>query len=207
MRCHGETLSESHWKKTAHSKADMSCVSCHQIHPKRPGEDKPHSLGTDARSIAFNQKTADKSMLKDSEARLCGSCHAPESGQFRLNSHHPVNEGSMVCSDCHATHPSRKAKTRNAAFKENCVSCHAEFKGPFVYEHDPVAGFSGDGCLDCHKAHGSHNPSLLNSYSRGLCAQCHTEKLTTHYPGSNCWNAGCHASPHGSNTDPLLRKP
>lgn len=208
MRCHGQTLSENHWKTNEHSRAGMSCVSCHQIHPTSdpalPGIKKGNAK--DAKSPLFVAKVDPKSMLRADEATLCGSCHGPVLGEFRHTSHHPVPEGSMVCSDCHVPHPTKDSKVRKDAVKGQCVTCHTEMAGPFVFQHDPVTGHSGDGCQECHKPHGSSNPKMLNSNTRGLCAQCHTEKLGRHYPGQSCWNAGCHVAPHGSNTDPRFLK-
>ena len=208
MRCHGQTLSEVHWKVNEHKKAGLSCVSCHQIHPTSDpaltGVKKGNAK--DARSPIFVAKGDPKPMLKADEATLCGSCHGPTLGDFKHASHHPVPEGSMVCRDCHTPHPTKDAKVRKDALKNNCVTCHTEMAGPFVFEHDPVSGHTGDGCLECHQPHGSNNPKMLNSVSRGLCSQCHTDKLGRHYPGQTCWTAGCHVASHGSNTDPRFLK-
>lgn len=205
LRCHGQTMSPSHWKLTEHSRADLSCVSCHQIHTDTVpdfGKAVRKGQAKDPRTAAFVAKANPKAMLKADEATLCGSCHPGALGEFRNAVHHPVPEGSMSCSDCHTAHPSKSAKNMAGGLKDACVKCHTEFAGPFVFEHDPVAGFSGDGCKECHKPHGSNSPNMLNSNSRGLCAQCHTDKLGTHYPNQTCWTSGCHVATHGSNSDP-----
>lgn len=207
LRCHEKTMAPSHWKRTEHARADVACVSCHQIHT-----DTDTNLGhalekKDPRSQVFVAKVDPKAMLKADEATLCGSCHPASIAEFRGATHHPVPEGVMVCSDCHTSHPTKDSKVGHDALKGKCVSCHSEKAGPFLYEHDPVAGFTGNGCQECHKPHGSNNPKMLNSVTRGLCAQCHTDKLAKHYPGQSCWNAGCHVSSHGSNADPRFLKP
>lgn len=210
LRCHGETLSESHWKRTSHARADMSCVSCHQIHPDsdpalEPGVVRKGNAAEPAKPVFAVQKLA-KSMLKADEAQLCGGCHGPQLAEFRLASHHPMPEGRVVCSDCHSAHPSKASKGDRPGIKGPCVKCHTEKAGPFVFEHDPVMGLGGDGCAECHRAHGANNPKLLTSASRALCAQCHTEKLSSHYPGT-CWSAGCHVATHGSNTSSNFLSP
>jgi len=207
LRCHEKTMSPSHWKRTAHGRADVGCVSCHQIHT-----DTDNGLGhaankKDPRAAVFVARTEPKAMLKADESTLCGSCHAPVLAEFRGAAHHPVPEGKLACSDCHTPHASKNSKVNNDALKGKCVSCHTEKAGPFIFEHDPAAGFSGDACQDCHKPHGTNNPKLLNSVTRGLCAQCHTDKLAQHYPGQTCWTAGCHVASHGSNTDRRFLKP
>lgn len=208
MRCHAETMSQSQWHRTSHQQANLACVSCHQIHTNTPPDEKlaKSKLATVTNPL-FEAKPATKKLLKADEMTLCSSCHRAEAAQFRLNSHHPLPEGRVSCSDCHATHPTNKARKTVDIVKEKCASCHAEHAGPFVFEHDPVAGLTGDGCAECHRSHGSHNPKLLKSFSRGLCASCHTEKTTTHYPGRTCWSAGCHVALHGSNNDSRFLRP
>lgn len=207
LRCHEKTLSETHWKRTEHARADLSCVSCHQIHTDTDAALGHSAKKKDPRTPAFAAKVDPKAMLKADEAKLCGSCHPASLAEFRGSSHHPVPEGRVVCSDCHTPHPTKDAKVKHDALKGKCVTCHTEKAGPFLFEHDPVAGFTGNGCQECHRPHGSNNPKMLNSVTRGLCAQCHTEKLAQHYPGQTCWTAGCHVASHGSNTDPRFLKP
>ncbi len=207
LRCHEKTMKSSHWKNTDHARADLACVSCHQIHT-----DTDNGLGhsakkKDPRTPLFVATVDPKLMLKADEPTLCGSCHPGALANFRGTSHHPVPEGRMACSDCHTAHPSKDSKVNNDAIKGKCVTCHTEKAGPFLYEHDPVAGFTGDGCQECHRPHGSNNPKMLNSVTRGLCAQCHTDKLGSHYPGQTCWTAGCHVASHGSNSDPRFLNP
>jgi predicted CXXCH cytochrome family protein len=211
LRCHESTLSESHWKRSEHARSNLSCVSCHQIHPDsesgfEKGTVDKGKVG-DTKKPLFVARIQPHNLLKADEATLCGSCHGAQVAEFRLANHHPIPEGRMQCSDCHNAHPSKKEKIGKSFEKDKCVKCHSEVAGPFVHEHDPVAGHTGSGCAECHKPHGSSNPKMLNSFSRGLCAQCHTEKLARHFPGQTCWSAGCHVAPHGSNTSPnLLRR-
>jgi DmsE family decaheme c-type cytochrome len=198
LRCHGGTMKLSHWHQTEHGRTDTSCVSCHLIHPKGNDPGKGHGL---VKKSVFAAAKQSGSLLKADEPTLCATCHASAVGQFRMNSHHPIPEGRMLCSDCHDIHPTKAASKKIGVVKEKCVSCHGDIAGPFAFEHDPVAGWTGEGCAECHRAHGTQNPKLLKATSRGLCSQCHTDKATTHYPGRTCWTAGCHVALHGSNTD------
>lgn len=213
LRCHSRTMSESHWKKTAHARGDMSCRSCHFIHKDAKQSDPAARATRDAQSIRKPTAVAVKEtqhLLKDHEADLCGSCHKADIAQFRQPYHHPVPEGRMTCSDCHEPHPTRTSLRKGSMRvglknpTQVCATCHREVAGPFVYQHDPVTGASGDGCVECHKPHGATNPKMLGAFSRGLCNQCHTDKNATHYPGQTCWASGCHAALHGSNRDPNL---
>lgn len=213
LRCHGQTMDPSHWwDRTDHARANLSCVTCHQIHPDTEQTLETGALNRgrteDPRSLVHEDGQPQKELLlKADEPKLCGQCHQSELAKFRLNFHHPVPEGRLVCSDCHAVHPTKQAQVRRTPFKSACVVCHQEKAGPFVYEHDPAAGWDGTGCVECHEPHGSQNPDMLNSRSRGLCAQCHSDKLANHHPGETCWSSGCHVATHGSNSNPDFLQP
>jgi DmsE family decaheme c-type cytochrome len=183
----------------------LSCINCHQIHPK-PYDPNP---GGKDRGLAKRQvfaATKDSNpLLRADESTLCAECHKPEIADFRKNSHHPIPEGRMNCSDCHSIHPTTADRLKVKTLKDKCVTCHADIAGPFAFEHDPVAGWIGGGCNECHNPHGSQNPQLLKSFSRGMCAQCHTAQGgANHHPGQTCWTSGCHVAVHGSNHDPRL---
>jgi len=208
LRCHESVMGKPHWAQTEHARADVSCVGCHRIHIPENDSLQNRAKAFPGVDLAVRQQTVAQKepslLLKADERTLCGSCHRQEAAQFRLNSHHPVPEGRMVCSDCHSVHPTRATGRKVEPAKPNCVSCHGQHSGPFVYEHDAVNQWAGDGCGECHRSHGTSNPRLLKSFSRGLCAQCHTDKAATHYPGRTCWQAGCHVALHGSNSDPYF---
>jgi predicted CXXCH cytochrome family protein len=225
LRCHADTITESHWKLAAHARAGVSCTTCHQIHQvDRLGVDEIKHSSPDEKldgagsidriittpksafptSQAYENVADPKVMLKADEPTLCGKCHRRQLAEFRHNFHHPVPEGRMVCSDCHNVHSNRDDRKTVRTAKQSCITCHAEVAGPFVYEHDPVSDMTGEGCLECHRPHGSQNPKMLNAFSRGLCTQCHTDKAVNHNPGRTCWDSGCHSAVHGSNHDPLL---
>lgn len=214
LRCHNDVMTENHWERTDHARGNISCISCHKIH--QDGHPDPlKATGKGPKGPVFPSAAEPRKLLKADQATLCGSCHRLQANRFRMNFHHPVPEGRMVCSDCHQVHPQSagakgdsdpRSPTQVATIglqndKETCVTCHAENAGPFVYQHDPVEGMTGQGCLECHNPHGSQNPFMLNLSSRGLCAQCHADKLTTHNPGRTCWSVGCHVGIHGSDHD------
>lgn len=217
LRCHDDTMTAAHWRRTGHARANVTCVACHQLHfPDRLGKDReppvdpadkekpkpaPNGSGKSLRAPFYTAAPDPKAMLKADEATLCGQCHKKEIAEFRNNFHHPLPEGRLVCSDCHDVHPNRNAEKHLRTAKQSCITCHADKAGPFVFEHEPVADQTGDGCLECHRPHGSHNPKLLTTFSRGQCNPCHTDKANNHYPGRTCWQSGCHEAIHGSNHD------
>jgi predicted CXXCH cytochrome family protein len=137
---------------------------------------------------------------------LCLGCHTQQRGEFHQNSRHPIFEDRMSCTSCHNPHTDDEHGTRERmrivqGLDDRCATCHTDKRGPFVFEHDMSA--TGDGCVTCHQPHGSPNNKLLKLNGRGLCLQCHTDITfdPEHQsrPG-NCWQAGCHADLHGSQT-------
>ncbi len=206
LRCHGDTMRLAQWHRTDHAKSDVSCTSCHQIHPSLE-EQRVGKAPLPGSAPWVAERVPIAGLLTSDQVRLCGGCHQRAVNQMRLPFHHPVLQGRMVCTDCHDVHPSKSGRKKAHPFKSTCLTCHAEKTGPFVFEHDPVAGWSGEGCTECHQPHGAPHPSLVKAFSRGLCNQCHTDKGNAHFPGWTCWQAGCHVAVHGSNSDPFLRTP
>ncbi|MDO6620535.1 MULTISPECIES: DmsE family decaheme c-type cytochrome [unclassified Shewanella] len=178
--CHNDNA-RSAWHTSAHADQDVACVSCHQVHAAK-----------------------DPIMVKNTQAEVCANCHIKVNADTHKRSHHPINNGSMVCTDCHNPHGSM-GESDLKAFNVNqtCFECHAEKRGPFLWEHAPVM----ENCANCHNAHGSVNNDLLKSRVPMLCKQCHAGDIhASTMPGDNqsvqtagqgCLN--CHSQIHGSN--------
>lgn len=77
LGCH-QNGQRTHWQASEHQAADLSCVSCHNIHAAQ-----------------------DPVLSKLAQPAVCEGCHAEKRSQLQLRSHHPVPEGLMTCSDCH----------------------------------------------------------------------------------------------------------
>ncbi|HWH69351.1 MAG TPA: cytochrome c3 family protein, partial [Candidatus Sulfotelmatobacter sp.] len=131
--------------------------------------------------------------------------------QANRQSHHPIREGKVSCTDCHDPHGGFGAKMIKADnVNELCFKCHADKRGPYMWEHPPVE----ENCMTCHTAHGSNHTKLLVRKGPNLCQSCHD---WTQHPGGaytasgnftngapakqlvarNCLN--CHNNVHGSN--------
>jgi len=152
---------------------------------------------------------------KDPQA--CYQCHLNVNAEFHLPQHHPVTEGKMNCVSCHDPHGLDIMKPAGgvamARLNESCGQCHREQTRPFVFEHAALR----EGCTTCHNPHGSINAKLLTIRDSNLCLRCHAQTrhpdtATQLYIGNvdhtgfirygACWTSGCHASIHGSNTQP-----
>jgi DmsE family decaheme c-type cytochrome len=191
LSCHAGT--HPNFERTAHGEAGVSCTSCHSNH-------------------AFKSEAH---LLKIDEPKLCYSCHTDVKAAFAQPFHHKVNEGLLVCSDCHNPHGTFKDKLLRSSADQNavCTKCHAETLGPFVYEHPPL---KLEGCTSCHLPHGSPNARLLNRNNvNSLCLQCHSASDNFTAPGTPSFHnqanqyqacTNCHVQIHGSNADSFFFK-
>lgn len=186
LTCH-ESGQRLHWASSEHQFADLSCVTCHQIHASQSSV--PQGLES---------------------TKLCLSCHLEKRAQIAQRSHHPLNEGLMTCTNCHNPHGSETVSLlAKASVNDTCIECHTEKRGPFLWEHEPVT----DDCTNCHNPHGSTQSRLLTVRPPFLCQTCHSDAFhpSTLYSGldtppngagqtvlgSSCTN--CHSQIHGSN--------
>jgi DmsE family decaheme c-type cytochrome len=177
--CHSNA-GQAHFAGSAHDNRDVSCVTCHNPHPKG----KPA-----------------KGLLSKPQFELCTTCHLQKKAALMRSGHMPMREGKMNCTSCHNPHGNTNDKQLlQSSVNANCYSCHAEKRGPFLFEHAPVR----ENCLNCHDAHGSIHDNLLKVKQPVLCQQCH---IGTRHPGQihvndrysyaqGCLN--CHPTVHGS---------
>jgi len=185
LACHNETPELALWTMGEHARNDISCADCHSIH--------------DGTQPAVNQP------------EVCFSCHRDVKFDANKQSHHPIIEGKVSCSDCHNPHGSlNESQLRADSKNELCYNCHADKRGPFLWEHPPVE----EDCGNCHMPHGSRHNNLLTSRPPNLCQDCHD---WSRHPGSaydesnnfagiggnrfvsrSCVN--CHSAIHGSNS-------
>jgi len=190
LSCHGGQ--HANFDRSAHAKANVSCISCHSIHES---EEKAE-------------------LLKTSQPNLCFQCHSDQKAQFSRAFHHKVEEGLIKCTDCHDSHGTtgRSALKSSAQQDAVCTKCHTETAGPYVYEHAVV---KTEGCTSCHSPHGTPNPRMLNTANvNTLCLQCHSPSpnFSTGLPIGPAHNQNqqyqactiCHTSVHGSNTSPVF---
>lgn len=187
LDCHREQNHMIGWSGSVHQREDVACVSCHRIHAAH-----------------------DPVTRVAQQPAVCYQCHRDVRADFDKFSAHPVREGDMACSGCHAPHDSLyPALLKRPTLNQTCYTCHAEKRGPFLWEHAPVA----EDCSNCHRPHGSVNPALLTSRPPLLCQQCHApadhpsvaftgaglpgQNPSAFLLGGSCTN--CHSRVHGSN--------
>ena len=116
LSCHRTGSTRHLWEGSAHQTHDVACTSCHQVHH---GKDKVRD--------------------KRTQAEVCFACHKEQRAQVNKQSHHPVLEGKVSCSDCHNVHGSAGPKLmKRDSVVETCYTCHMEKRGPFVHNHQPV---------------------------------------------------------------------
>ena len=179
LTCHGANRHLTFWDSGKHAKNEVACVSCHNMHKPDPLQPAPYA--TTSRSI---------------EADTCGTCHKQVRNATLKNSHHPILEGKVKCSDCHNPHGSQThAMLKHETVNQQCYSCHADKRGPYVFSHPPVE----ENCLSCHNPHGSSHEKLLNEKAPNLCQDCHvTGKHPTSFYGSGQAWLGSNGQPNSS---------
>jgi DmsE family decaheme c-type cytochrome len=189
LTCHEKDSKRHLWSGSAHDSRDVACNGCHQVHAKK-----------------------DKVRDKRTQAEVCFTCHKEQRAQVNKQSHHPILEGKVACSDCHNSHGSAGPKLmKRDSVVETCYTCHMEKRGPFVHNHQPV----NDDCGNCHMPHGTSADNLLKARAPMVCYQCHSghgtpgvagvapgvttsAKANTFIEqGRGCLN--CHTEIHGSN--------
>lgn len=191
LSCHSGSKHVALWESSKHRSSGLSCGSCHSGHSDQPKN------------------------LQKPQTELCFSCHKDVRAESNRQSHHPIKEGKISCTDCHDPHGSFGAKNLKAdSVNELCYKCHAEKRGPYMYEHPPVE----ENCLTCHSPHGSNHNKLLAQKVPNICQECHDwtrhpgtpytqansfqANVPTNYPAGrggvarSCQN--CHTSIHGS---------
>jgi DmsE family decaheme c-type cytochrome len=186
LGCHQSNAAHD-WASSAHAARDIACASCHTLHA---AQDPVRSAVT--------------------QIEVCTGCHQAQHTDLFKPSHHPLREGKMACTSCHAPHGSTApAQLVKNTVNETCTTCHAEYRGPFLWEHQPVT----EDCGNCHTPHGSVQPSLLKVRAPFLCQQCHEgaghpsiantpQGLLSGTPSPYLLAGGCincHSQVHGSN--------
>jgi DmsE family decaheme c-type cytochrome len=189
LNCHTASKELDFWAVGKHATKGVACTDCHRAHVGgQPKVDQPN---------------------------VCFDCHLDIRLEANQQSHHPIVEGKVSCSDCHNPHGSLSHGMLRADSKNQlCYKCHADKRGPFPYEHPPVE----EDCGTCHEAHGSLHDKLLTQRLPDLCQDCHRTSAFNHpkraydesfgFSGSKhdkmrftaraCVN--CHNMIHGSST-------
>ena len=192
LTCHKGTT-RTRWDGSQHPNNQVACNDCHKVHAP-----------------------ADKVLAKKTQTEVCFSCHKEQRAASLKISTHPIQQGKVVCSDCHNPHGSQGPNmVKKNTIPETCWQCHAEKRGPFLFEHQPVV----ENCAYCHAPHGSNISPMMISRSPFLCQSCHdgTHASGSAIAGAAAGNQGgfvgnpsanttgrgcinCHAQIHGSNS-------
>lgn len=216
LECHAG-MGEEHinYRRGEHWRNDVGCIDCHDPHGMPRVADRLGSQTFADSATRHKPDWGSEVMLRESEPKLCISCHNEMRAQFTMPFRHRVLEGAMNCSDCHNPHGGFESRQQRLAVGADaaCAKCHTDKQGPFAFEHAPL---KLEGCTACHTPHGSANPRMLRRADVfQLCIECHTDvgAIGVGQPGTpsfhnlalekwrNCTT--CHVQIHGSQTHPL----
>jgi len=184
------------WQGSAMERAGVACADCHTVHA-----------------------AADPVEVKKTQAEVCFACHAEQRADSFKYSHHPIREGKVVCSDCHAPMGSpTEHLLKEFSVNETCYNCHADKRGPMLWEHQPVR----EDCTNCHTPHGATEARLMKENMGFMCSSCHSavsnssggafgggHALLGNLQGQATYNSAlgnnrlclnCHSQIHGSNS-------
>jgi DmsE family decaheme c-type cytochrome len=165
LTCHEGARQLAFWDSGQHKKQDVSCNNCHSIHGPTKGRNEKLVKAGDATISPY------VNTVRQLQYETCNNCHKSIRVAIGKNSHHPIIEGKVKCSDCHNPHGALSpAMVKAESVNDLCYGCHAEKRGPFIAEHPPVA----ENCLSCHTPHGSNHTRLLQQRMPLLCQDCHT---------------------------------
>jgi DmsE family decaheme c-type cytochrome len=198
LTCHQTDATTMTWHSSMHSLAGAACTDCHDPHPRLKRDRSPNVEHTGV-------ERSPRKPMAVLQPETCYKCHPRIFAMSGLPSHHPIQEGKMVCSDCHDAHGQAEKGLREPTLNDVCYRCHGEKQGPFAYDHPPVS----QDCSICHEAHGSINDYLLHQPATFLCLRCHSGHRSEHRPldgrvmvaaqealYGDCTQ--CHAQVHGS---------
>ena len=147
----GKTVQQKYWKRSEHSRGDISCTACHSAH-----------------------KSSTK-MLKKPAPELCTGCHSDvaKKGNYL---HAPVAGGA--CLTCHDPHGTNARHQLVSNVSEVCVTCHSPKVPKFTASHKGY-DVSSSNCTSCHAAHSRDKAAHLIKtkqhmpFKSGQCQTCH----------------------------------
>jgi predicted CXXCH cytochrome family protein len=179
LTCHQQGSPTMAWHSSMHSIAGVACTDCHNPHP-RTTSDPGCATGSTAVSSfrAPGVERPSRKAMSVQQPEACYKCHPKIFAMSGLPSHHPIQEGKMVCSDCHDAHGQAEKGLREPTLNDVCYRCHGDKQGPFTYDHPPAT----EDCSICHQVHGSINDHLLHQPASFLCLRCHAGHRSEHRP-------------------------
>lgn len=163
LQCHSQDSPTMAWHSSLHATHGVACTDCHNPHPDA-------CVPRVALINHTNIQRPKRRQMTVQEPEVCYKCHQEIYGRTAMPSHHPIQEGNMVCSDCHDSHGQFEGNLKEETVNMVCWKCHAEFQGPFAYEHPPVT----ENCAYCHEPHGAVEQDLLRQPTTFLCLRCHS---------------------------------
>lgn len=146
-----KTIQPKYWRRSEHSRGNVSCVGCHSVHVESP------------------------KLLKKEAPELCATCHSNivKKGDYL---HSPVAGGA--CLKCHDPHGTNSRHHLVANLSEVCTTCHSPKAEKFTVAHGGY-DVSSAKCVECHSAHSRNKSGKLikakqhTPFKSRQCQMCH----------------------------------
>ncbi|MEK6706207.1 MAG: multiheme c-type cytochrome [Bdellovibrionota bacterium] len=192
------------WKESKHSKAEISCLDCHQAKEGEPD--------------AF--KHAGKTIATIVSPKDCAECHEKEAKEFQ-SSHH-ANAGMILGSldnvlaevvEGHTIFNEKGEKIKNSpAAVSGCLQCHgSEIKvigdgklDPDTWPNTGMGRLNPDGSKgSCSACHLRHNFSIAQARQPENCGRCH---MGPDHPQIEIYNESKHGIAFAANREKYTKQ-
>ncbi len=178
LKCHQKVVERQHFTSAAHSRADMSCATCHEVHYhlgtpyllRLPGVGGPAGRPTSARDARRPPSPPDPAPAAPADP----SAPDPPARPSRLGL---AAQTRVPAPELRSSFPRiAGAVTEEQAINEVCSSCHRrQLTEARLLSHHPIL----EGRLKCTSCHDAHRGDQERAHSRGgvsdTCLKCHEQ--------------------------------
>jgi hypothetical protein len=193
------SMSPADFQSSVHSKAGLTCTSCHADRSKYPHSDTQQVTctechGNDVSTINIDNLQPVQVILPYDSKRdmmialndACRTCHEQQFAVATDSAHMKVlqsgNLEAPLCIDCHGSHNIQPPAEPRSKIAKTCATCHEAVYSSYKSSVHGMALLEGNvdvpTCVDCHGVHSVSGPRDTNfrNDSIVMCGNCHGNK-------------------------------